>query len=181
MNKLTRLQALVVFLFATVVAASLVALPTTQFGWEGVSAQYAPPKFGPDPGPVVGLSGVDANGNPIADVIFPGQGTIFVGGTRVIVEVFARQLPPFYVGSQSVIDIPYVRGADVFAYYRSNVVRQFFADALTVCVKGEGRLLFAAASQQPRVFIPIDTAPSRWKGFLCAYVGQPGTLALVAK
>lgn len=187
MQHRSRWQLYLLILFTVLLFGSLVGLPLAQMGIAPVLAQYTSlptstpaPVFGPDVGSLIGFSGVDANGNPISDIVYPGKGTIFVGSTKVVFEVFARQLPAFYVGSQSVIDIPYIRGADVFGFYKGNIVQQFFADPLFVCVRGSGRLLFAAASQRPRVFLPVDAAPSRYKGFLCAYLGQPGTLALVA-
>jgi hypothetical protein len=208
MQKRSNAQGWALLVMMVVIVGSFMWLPSVQMGPSTVYAQFKPsetpdpcatpiddpvgsaaaaddpcnpPGFGPDPGPIDPNSGVDANGNPVGNAVFPGKGTIFVGSTKVVVDVFARQLPPFYVGSQSVIDIPYLRGVDIFAYYKGNVVQQFFADPITVCLRGEGVLLFAAASQRPRVFLPIDLAPSRYKGFTCAYIGQPGTLALVKK
>jgi hypothetical protein len=185
MIKPSRVITLALFALCVALIFSIVGLPLSQFAWSNVSAQYneptntPAPEFGPDPGPLIGTSGVDANGNPIADVVFPGKGTIFVGSTKVTVDVFARLLPAFYVGTRSVIDIPYIRAADIFAYYRGSVVQQFFADPIVICLRGTGNMLFAAASGRPRTFLPIDIAPSRYKGFTCAYIGQPGTLALV--
>ncbi len=97
-------------------------------------------------------------------------------------QAFARLLRPTYLGNRSIIDIPYIRAADVFVFFKGQTYKGGFYTPLRVCLRGEGQLLFASVQGRPRQFGPAVIAPNTGRrAFQCAWVIEPGTLALVAR
>ncbi len=143
------------------------------------SAQYVPEATGPS-----GTGGnVDANGDP--EVVVATKIKILVpeGGQLVVREgdAFARLLPPPNVGNRSVIDIPYIRAADVFVFYRGASFKGDFAEGLSLCLRGSGNILFASVKGAPRQFFPNVTLSNARPRFTCTTIFNPGTVALVAR
>jgi hypothetical protein len=97
-------------------------------------------------------------------------------------QAFARLLRPTYLGNRSIIDIPYIRAADVFVFFKGRTYKGGFHTPLRVCLRGEGQLLFASVQGRPRQFSPAVLAPNAGRrGFQCAWLSEPGTLALVRR
>ncbi|PJF35625.1 MAG: hypothetical protein CUN49_09640 [Candidatus Thermofonsia Clade 1 bacterium] len=96
-------------------------------------------------------------------------------------QAFARLLRPTYLGNRSIIDIPYIRAADVFVFFKGKTYKGSFYTPLRVCLRGNGQLLFASVQGRPRQFGPALIAPNTGRrNFQCAWLIEPGTLALVA-
>jgi len=97
-------------------------------------------------------------------------------------QAFARLLRPTYLGNRSIIDIPYIRAGDVFVFFKGRTYKGGFHTPLRVCLRGEGQLLFASVQGRPRQFGPAVLAPTTGRrGFQCAWLSEPGTLALVRR
>jgi hypothetical protein len=97
-------------------------------------------------------------------------------------QAFARLLRPTYLGNRSIIDIPYIRAGDVFVFFKGRTYKGGFHTPLRVCLRGEGQLLFASVQGRPRQFGPAVLAPTIGRrGFQCAWLSEPGTLALVRR
>jgi hypothetical protein len=97
-------------------------------------------------------------------------------------QAFARLLRPTYLGNRSIIDIPYIRAGDIFVFFKGQTYKGGFHTPLRVCLRGEGQLLFASVQGRPRQFGPAVLAPNTGRrGFQCAWVSEPGTLALVRR
>ncbi len=97
-------------------------------------------------------------------------------------QAFARLLRPTYLGNRSIIDIPFIRAADVFVFFKGQTYKGGFYTPLRVCLRGQGQLLFASVQGRPRQFGPAVIAPNTGRSaFQCAWVSEPGTLALVVR
>lgn len=97
-------------------------------------------------------------------------------------QAFARLLRPTYLGNRSIIDIPFIRAADVFVFFKGQTYKGGFYTPLRVCLRGQGQLLFASVQGRPRQFGPAVIAPNTGRSaFQCAWVSEPGTLALVTR
>jgi hypothetical protein len=97
-------------------------------------------------------------------------------------QAFARLLRPTYLGNRNIIDIPYIRAGDIFVFFKGRTYKGGFHTPLRVCLRGEGQLLFASVQGRPRQFGPAVLAPNTGRrGFQCAWLSEPGTLALVRR
>lgn len=97
-------------------------------------------------------------------------------------QAFARLLRPTYLGNRSIIDIPYIRAADVFVFFKGQTYKGGFYTPLRVCLRGEGQLLFGSVQGRPRRFSAAVLAPNTGRrAFQCAWLSEPGTLALVVR
>lgn len=96
---------------------------------------------------------------------------------------FGRLLTGSGVGNSTVLNIPYIRAVDVFVFDSDGTTpwKGDFAESLLVCLRGSGRLLFASVDGQGRQFFGIPTVTTVRSGYLCAFLSEPGTLALVAQ
>lgn len=167
------------FAIAMALLLSAIGLAFNVLNVNSVSAQYVPEATGPS-----GTGGnVDANGDP--EVVIATKIKILVpeGGQLVVREgdAFARLLPPPNVGNRSVIDIPYIRAADVFVFYRGASFKGDFAEGLSLCLRGSGSILFASVKGAPRQFFPNVTLSNARPRFTCTTIFNPGTVALVAR
>ncbi|MCS6871455.1 MAG: hypothetical protein NZ571_08350, partial [Anaerolineae bacterium] len=95
-------------------------------------------------------------------------------------QAFARPLRPTYLGNRDIINIPYIRAADVFVFFKGQTYKGSFYTPLRVCLRGNGRLLFGSVQGRPRKFTDAVLAPNTGRPrFQCAWLTEPGTLALV--
>ncbi len=128
---------------------------------------------------------------PLDPVAGPDDPDLVVDTTVLIVDTdgviregqaFARLLRPTYLGNRSIIDIPFIRAADVFVFFKGQTYKGGFYTPLRVCLRGQGQLLFASVQGRPRQFGPAVIAPNTGRSaFQCAWVSEPGTLALVTR
>jgi hypothetical protein len=140
---------------------SLAGLPLSQFSPAAVQAQYTDP--------------VDPN-NP--DVIVTGKVNVITPVGPRQADAFGRILNSRNLGNGEVINFPYIRAVDVFVFYLGQTFKGDFAEGLSVCLRGSGRLLFAPVKGAPRVFSGLQSVDLR-PGFVCGFIGQPGTVVLV--
>jgi hypothetical protein len=97
-------------------------------------------------------------------------------------QAFARLLRPTYLGNRDIINIPYIRAADVFVFFKGQTYKGNFYTPLRVCLRGNGRLLFGSVQGRPRRFTDAVIAPNTGRrAFQCAWLIEPGTLALVER
>jgi hypothetical protein len=96
---------------------------------------------------------------------------------REIAQDGAYQLNPGVIGDQRVIERDVQQAYDVFGLTAEGDAVQRFNDAITVCLKGRGALLFLPSFASPR---PVQTPQSYASGdFTCARLGSSGIVALV--
>lgn len=96
---------------------------------------------------------------------------------RPIAEDGEYQLNPGVIGDQRVIERGVQQAYDVFGLTEAGEAVQRFDDAITVCLKGRGDLLFLPSFAAPR---PVQT-PQTYTShdFTCARIGSSGIVALV--
>jgi hypothetical protein len=142
-----------------------------------VFRQFVPVNCGGDL-PAEPLDGAD-DGDLVVDT------TVLIVDTDGVIregQAFARLLRPTYLGNRSIIDIPFIRAADVFVFFKGQTYKGGFYTPLRVCLRGQGRLLFASVQGRPRQFADAVIAPNTGRSaFQCAWVSEPGTLALVER
>lgn len=96
---------------------------------------------------------------------------------RPIAENGEYQLNPGVIGDPRVIERDVQQAYDVFALTEAGEAVQRFDDAITVCLKGRGDLLFLPSFAAPR---PVQTPQTYTSGdFTCARLGSSGIVALV--
>lgn len=107
------------------------------------------------------------------------DGAVTLGAVfcREIAQDGAYQLNPGVIGDQRVIEREVQQAYDVFGLTAEGDAVQRFTDAITVCLKGRGSLLFLPSFASPR---PVQTPQSYPSGdFTCARLGSSGIVALV--
>lgn|GEM_PF-6408713 len=101
-------------------------------------------------------------------------GTVYC---REITQDGSYQLNPGVIGDQRVIEREVQQAYDVFGLTDEGDAVQRFNNAITVCLKGRGNLLFLPSFASPR---PVQTPQSYASGdFTCARLGSSGIVALV--
>jgi hypothetical protein len=81
------------------------------------------------------------------------------------------------IGSQTVIDRGVLQAADIAAMYGDGRSETVFSNIVTVCLQGNGDLIFLDATEAPRV---PRTLTSRSIGsYTCGNLAHAGTLVLV--
>lgn len=160
--KLNNRSIVVVLGLLAVAFFSVAGLPFAQFNPAAVQAQYTDPVVEPN--------------NP--DVVVTGKVNVITPAGPRQADAFGRVLNSRNLGNGEVIDFPYIRAVDVFVFYLGQTFKGDFAEGLSVCLRGSGRLLFAPVTGRPRVFSGLQSVDLR-PGFVCGFIGQPGTVVLV--
>lgn len=107
------------------------------------------------------------------------EGAITPGAVfcRPIAEDGEYQLNPGAIGDPRVIARGVEQAYDVFALTETGEAVQRFENAITVCLKGRGDLLFMPSFAAPRPVLTPQTYTS--DDFTCARLGSSGIVALV--
>ena len=105
-----------------------------------------------------------------------------VDGGAVYCREIARDgdylINPGAIGNQSVIERGVLQAYDVFYTVAGSGSTKPFTHAITICLEGQGDMLFLPAFGSPR---PVLTPATYVKGdYSCAEVGSPGIVALVS-
>jgi hypothetical protein len=129
--------------------------------------------------PVPLCADFDGTTNEIIRANVP-QGTVTDGGVfcRVLVDnsVFVRQSAE--VGKPDVLGRGVLQAVDVFALYQNGTSTPFFNNAISVCLQGEGVLLYLDATVSPRTVVELPVFMR--DGYTCTSVPNAGTVVLVS-
>lgn len=109
-----------------------------------------------------------------------GDGAVSDGALycREIAHDGEYRINPGAIGNQGVIARGVRQAYDVFGLTVEGVAVDRFDQAITVCLRGRGDLIFLPAFASPR---PAQTPQSySGGGYTCARLGSPGIVALVA-
>jgi len=106
---------------------------------------------------------------------------VVTGGSvfcRILVEHGEFVRPSAEVGRPEVLNLGVLQAVDVFALRHDGTATASFTTGMTVCLQGQGTLLYLDATVAPRAIVPLS-AFSR-DGYTCASVPNAGTVALVS-
>lgn len=120
---------------------------------------------------VVHSSSSDALGSAInCRVIYQnGAPTSWIGG-----DLYS----PASIGVEGIVELGIVQAVDIFSPGGQN----YFEGGSVFCLRGEGTLIWLAASQSPRHAEVIGSySVPEFEGFTCATLFEPGTLVLVSQ
>jgi len=82
------------------------------------------------------------------------------------------------IGIPGIVELGIEQAVDIF----SPIGLNYFNGGAVFCLKGEGTLIWMAASHSPRIAEIIGSYPvPEFPGFTCATLFEPGTLVLVSK
>src|SRR5690606_34258110 len=97
---------------------------------------------------------------------------------RTLVEHGEFVRPSAEVGRPEVLNLGVLQAVDVFALRHDGSATATFAAEMTVCLQGQGTLLYLDATIAPRAIVPLP-AFSR-DGYTCGSVPNAGTVVLVS-
>jgi VCBS repeat-containing protein len=128
--------------------------------------------------PVPLCADFDGSQSGVVRASVPG-GTVTGGGVycRVLVENQAFVQPAGEIGVASIINLGILQAVEVFGMLPDGTAAPAFNNGLTVCLLGEGKLIFLNALTMPRAASWVTTFQAG--GFTCGGIPNAGTVIMV--
>jgi hypothetical protein len=180
---------IIFILFGVVTVFVLTGLPYDQFNWTAAMAEYGNPDTQPTTEPPAALDPFVV-GDPVQTVLPATAPEVTLPGqtTPVLLAnvLFAPERKTINVGVQSVIDRGVIRVVDYTIMIDGHSYTEPFGVLVRTCLQGEGKIVFLAADQSPRVPVDLESYvdfyyDSNDSGivYTCGWIDRPGLVVLV--